>query len=157
MDWLRALWFALAAVAIAAVVAVIIGLLFGEAGLAVASVTATGETPTNATANCDDVVVRQVDVTVTVERAGLAPSNPQWWSVGVSVRASVFQGAKARQLMLPPGESRTVTVPFTRVRESSSAPSERVEAVVQVVSGNVEVASETATAAFDPVKAGRNC
>ncbi|PSQ08547.1 hypothetical protein BRC95_03195 [Halobacteriales archaeon QS_5_68_33] len=95
MDRLRALWFAAAAVAIAAVVAVIIGLLFGEAGLAVGSVTAAGETPTDATANCDDVVVRQVDVTVTVDRAGLSPSNPQFWKAGVSVRESVFQGVKA--------------------------------------------------------------
>jgi hypothetical protein len=157
MDRLRVVWVALAAVAVTAVVAVFLGLLYGEAGLAVESVSATGETPTNATANCNEVVVRPVDVTVTVDRAPFGPQNPQWWGVGVSVRATVARTAKARQLTVGPGESRSVTVPFTLVRESRSAPSERVDAVVQVVTGNVAVADETVTAAFGPVSAGRNC
>jgi len=157
MDRVRAVWFAAAAVAVTVVAAVVVGLLLGEAGLAVESVSATGETPTDATDNCDDVVVRQVDVAVELAREPLGIQNPQWWSVGVSVRATVFEGVKARQRPMAPGESTTVTIPFTNVRESSSAPSQRVDAVVQVLSGNVEVASERVTAAFDPVKAGRNC
>jgi len=157
MDWVRALWFAAAAIAITVVVAVVVGLLAGDAGLTVGSISATGETPTNQTANCDDVVVRQVHVTVELSRAELGVGNPQWWGVGVSVRATVFEGAKSRLMTVQPGESATVTIPFTNVRESSSAPSQRVDAVVQVVSGNVEVASETATATLDPVKAGRTC
>jgi len=157
MDRLRAVWFAAAAVAITVAVAVVVGLLFGEAGLAVEAVSATGGTPTNASANCDDVVVRQVDVAVELSREPLGVQNPQWWGVGVTVRATVFESVESRQRTIAPGESTTVTIPFTNVRESSSAPSQRVDAVVQVVSGNVEVASETATAAFDPVKAGRNC
>jgi len=157
MDRLRVVWFAVAAVAITAVVAVVVGLLVGEAGLVVESVSATGQTPTNATGNCDDVVVRQVDVTVELSRESLGIQNPQWWGVGVSVRATVFEGVASRQRTVAPGESATVTIPFTNVRESSSAPSQRVDAVVQVLSGNVEVASETVTAAFGPVKAGRDC
>lgn len=157
MDRVRALWFVAAAVAVTVVAAVVVGLLVGDAGLGVESISATGQTPTNATANCDDVVVRQVDVTVELSRPELGVQNPQWWGVGVSVRATVFEGVKTRQRAVGPGDSATVTIPFTTVRESSSAPSQRVEAVVQVVSGNVEVASETADAALDPVKAGRNC
>jgi hypothetical protein len=157
MGRLRIVWFAAAAVALTVVVGVVAGLLLGEAGLAVESVSATGETPTNATANCDEVVVRQVDVAVELSREPLGIQNPQWWGVGVSVRATVFEGVKARQQTVAPGESTTVTIPFTNIRASNSAPSQRVEAVVQVLSGNVEVGSETVTAAFDPVKAGRNC
>jgi len=157
MSRLRVVWFAVAAVVITAVVAVVVGLLFGEAGLVVESVSATGQTPTNASSNCDDVVVRQVDVAVELTREPLGVQNPQWWGVGVSIRATVFEGVKSRQRTVAPGESATVTIPFTNVRGSRSAPSQRVDAVVQVVSGNVEVASETVTATFDPVKAGRNC
>jgi len=157
MDWLRAGWYLLAALAVTGVTALVIGLLVGEAGLAVTSVSATGQTPTNQTANCDDVVVRQATVSVTVEREPLGLQNPQWWGKGVSVRATVFETAKSRLRTLGPGQSTTVTVPFTSVRESSAAPSERVTAVVQVVSGNVEIGRETAVATFHPVTAGRNC
>ena len=157
MDRLRAGWYVLAALAVTGVTALVVGLLVGEAGLAVTAVSATGETPTNATANCDDVVVRQTTVSVTVEREPLGVQNPQWWGKGVSVRATVEQTAKTRLRTLGPGTSRTFTIPFTTVRESSSAPSERITAVVQVVSGNVEVGRETTVATFDPVKAGRDC
>jgi len=157
MDRVRAGWFAAAAVAIAVVVAVVAGLLVGDADLTVESVSATGETPTNATANCDDVVVRQVDVTVKLSRGEPGFQNPQWWGVGVSVRTTVFEGVKSRLVKVRPGESATVATPFTNVRGSSSAPSQRIDAVVQVVSGNAEVASETVTATLDPVSAGRDC
>ena len=157
MDWIRGAWYLLAALAVTGVTALVIGLLVGETGLAVTSVSATGQTPTNATVNCDDVVVRQTTVSVTVEREPLGVQNPQWWGKGVSVRATVEQTAKTRLRTLGPGTSRTFTISFTTVRESSSAPSERITAVVQVVSGNVEVGRETAVATFDPVKAGRDC
>jgi hypothetical protein len=76
MSWGRRLWFAVAMVGILGAVSVFLGAVYGGAGLTVASMNATGETPTNQTANCEDTVVRTVDLTVRIEREGLSFRNP---------------------------------------------------------------------------------
>lgn len=157
MDWTRRLWFALAAVAIVGTVAVLLGVLFGSAGVSVDDVAAAGSSPTNASANCDEVVVRTVSVTVELSRASLSLDNPQWWQVGLSVRASAFGGAKQRQVTLGPGADAEVTIPFTNVLDEVRAPREQVDVVVQVTKGNAEITRETVTATLEPVAPGPDC
>lgn len=157
MDWVRRLWFLLAVGAVLFAVAVFLGAVYGGAGLGVESVTTTGATPTNASANCDDVVVRNVDVTVVVTRNALGRENPQLWDVGVTIRATVFESVKQRQRTLSPGSRETVTIPFTNVREKQWAPEQRVEVVAQVVKANAEIAKETVTTTLEPVKPAQDC
>lgn len=157
MSAVRRLWFVLAMVGVIGAISVFLGAVYGGAGISVDATDATGDTPTNTTANCDDSVVRLVTVSVEVSRSGVRPQNPQWWEVGIRVRASAFETTKHRTVTLAPGGSATVTIPFTHVREKSWAPSERVDALVQVVKGNTEIEKQSLTASFQPVKSGENC
>jgi hypothetical protein len=157
MSWGRRLWFAVAMVGILGAVSVFLGAVYGGAGLTVASMNATGETPTNQTANCEDTVVRTVDLTVRIEREGLSFRNPQWWHVGVRVRATVFEVPKQRTAAIAPGGEQTVVVPFTAVQDGQSAPPADVSVIVQVTKGQAELAMETLTANVKPVTAGRDC
>lgn len=157
MDGVRRLWFAVALLAVVGTVAVLLGILFGSAGLSVDAVSVSTEPPTNGTASCDGVVVRSVRASVSLSRSALGPENPQWWPVGLTVRASVFRSAKHRQLTLPAGSSETVTVPFTDVIRAERAPQEQVSVVIQVLRGNEEIARETVTATLAPVTLARNC
>lgn len=157
MSWVRRLWFLAAVVGVLGAVAVFLGAVYGGAGLSVDSVNVDGQTPTNTSANCDGSVVRMVDVTVVVSRSGVRPRNPQWWQVGIRVRATVFETAKQRTVSLAPGTRETVTVPFTQVQDRKWAPRETASVVVQVVKGQREITKRTATATFQPVKAGQNC
>jgi len=157
MSWVRRLWFFAAVVGVLGAVAVFLGAVYGGAGLNVDSVAVDGETPTNTTANCDGSVVRMVDVTVAVSRNGVRPRNPQWWAVGIRVRATVFEGAKQRTVSVAPGGAKTVTMPFSQVQDRDWAPREETEAVVQITNGQREIAKRTATATFSPVKAGEDC
>lgn len=157
MSWVRRLWFAAAVVGVLGAVAVFLGAVYGGAGLSIDGIDVDGETPTNQAANCDDVVVRTVDVTITVSREGVRPRNPQWWKVGIRVRATVFEGAKQRTVSIAPGGERTVTLPFTQVQDRQWAPREEASVVVQITKGQAEIAKETLTATFEPVKAGQDC
>jgi len=157
MAWARRAAFALLLVAAVLSVGVLIGTAYGDAGLSVAAVDATGQTPTNATANCEDVVVRTVVVTTTVERDGFSLANPQLWDTGVTVRASVRQQSETTQVTLSPGQRRTVALSFTYVVDEPSAPQEWVDATVRVRHGNTLVAERTARATLVPVKAGTDC
>lgn len=157
MPPVRLLWYGVGVVGALAAVAVFVGAVFGSAGVTVESVAVQGETPTNTSANCAGSVVRNVDVSVTLSRPGVGAENPQWWDVGLAVRASVFESAKQRTVTLAPGAERTVTIPFTSVREKSWAPRQHVEAVVQVTKGNSEIARRTSSVALVAVEAGRDC
>jgi hypothetical protein len=157
MTWIRRLWFAAAVVGVVGAVAVFLGAVYGGAGLSVDDISVSESTPTNTSANCADTIVRTVDVTVAVSRSGVRPRNPQWWEVGIRVRATVFEGAKQRTLSIAPGSETSVTIPFQNVQDRQWAPRENVEVVVQITKGQAEIADETLTATFQPVKAGQNC
>ncbi|WP_123537440.1 hypothetical protein [Halosimplex salinum] len=157
MSWARRLWIVLAMLAVLGAGGVLVAATYGQGGVVVEDVTVTGATPTNATANCEEVVVRTASVSVTTSRPALSVDNPQFWAVGVTVTASVFEGTTSRSATLPPDERRTVTVPFNTVREGSWAPRESVEAVIQVSQGSAALADRTETVTFEPVKAGQDC
>jgi len=157
MAWARRAAFALLLVAAVLAVGVLIGTAYGDAGLGVAAVEATGKTPTNTSANCEDVVVRTVVATTTIERDGFSLANPQLWDTGVTVRASAFQQSETTQVTLSPGQRRTVALSFTRVVDERSTPREWVDATVRVSHGNTLVTERTATATLVPVKAGTDC
>ncbi|MFB6140389.1 MAG: hypothetical protein ABEJ26_08150 [Halosimplex sp.] len=157
MAWTRWLFAGVALVAALGASGVLVAATYGQGGVVVDDVTVTGATPTNATANCEDVVVRGASVSVTVRRPAASVDNPQFWAVGVTVTASVFERTDSRAVRIPPGERRTVTVPFTAVRDGSWAPREHVDAVIQVSQGSATVAKRTETVAFEPVTAGQDC
>ena len=157
MSWARGLFVVLSLVAVIAAAGVLVAATYGDGGVTVESVTVSGETPTNVTANCEDVVVRTASVSVTVDRPETSLESPQFWSVGVTVRASVFEATTGRSVSVSPDSRQTVTVPFNTVREGSWAPRESVEAVIQVSKGSAAVADRTQTVTFQPVKAGENC
>ncbi|WP_436923952.1 hypothetical protein [Halosimplex amylolyticum] len=157
MSWSRRLWVALALIAVVGASAAVTASLYGDGAVSVDDVNASGSTPTNVTANCEGVVVRSATVSATVSRPGTSIDNPQFWAVGVAVRASVFGETKRRVVSVPPGSTRTVTVPFTSVREGSWAPQAFEDAVIQVSQGSATVAERTKTVTLVPVKAGEDC
>lgn len=157
MAWARRVAFAVLLVAVVVAVGVLIGTAYGDAGLHVAAVEATGQTPTNASANCEAVVVRTVVVSTTIERDGFGLANPQVWDTGVTVRASVRQQSETTRVTLSPGQRRTVALSFTYVVDETSAPREWVDATVRVSHGNTLVAERATTATLVPVKAGTDC
>ncbi|MFC7142481.1 hypothetical protein ACFQMA_21915 [Halosimplex aquaticum] len=157
MSWSRRIWVVLAVIAVLGASAAILASLYGDGAVAVEDVTVTGATPTNTTANCENVVVRSASVSATVSRPGASVDNQQFWAVGVAVRASVFGETKRRVVSVPPGSSRTVTVPFTSVREGSWAPQSFEDVVIQVSQGSATVAERTKTVTLVPVKAGQDC
>jgi len=157
MSLARGLFVVLAVVAVLAAAGVLLAATYGEGGVTVENVTVSGETSTNVSANCEDVVVRAATVAVTVDRPETSIESPQFWSVGVTVRASVFEATTGRTVSLSPDARQTVMVPFNTVREGSWAPQESVEAVVQVSQGSATLADRTQTVTFQPVKAGEDC
>ncbi|WP_415382497.1 hypothetical protein [Halosimplex sp. TS25] len=157
MSWSRRLWVVLAVLAVIGASGAILASMYGDGAVSVDDVNATGATPTNVTANCEDVVVRSATVTATVSRAESGLDNPQVWAVGIAVRASVFGDTKRRVVSVPPGTSRTVTVPFTSVREGSWAPQSFEDVVIQVSQGSATVGERTETVTLVPVKAGEDC
>jgi len=157
MSWARRLWVVLALLAIVGASATILASLYGDGAVSVDDVNVTTDTPTNTTANCEDHVIRTARVTVSVSRPSLSADNPQFWSVGVSVRASVFDATKRRVTSVPPDSSRSISVPFTTIREGASAPQEYEDAVIQVSQGSATIAEATKTVTLTPVKAGRDC
>jgi len=154
---MRVLWFGVGLLALVVAIAVLVGAVYGDAGLTVESVAAEGQTPTNTSANCEDVVVRKVTVSVTVSRSGASLDNPQLWATGLSVRASALGTTETRQLSLSPGERGTVSVPFTRIEDQAWAPLEHVDAVVRITHGNSVLAERTVTTTLQPVAEGESC
>lgn len=157
MSWTRRLWVVLALLAIVGASATILASLYGDGSVSVDGVNVTTDTPSNTTANCEDMVIRSARVSVTVSRPSLSVDNPQFWGVGVSVRASVFDATRRRVTSVPTDSSRTLHVPFTTIREGASAPQEYEDAVIQVSQGSATIGEATKTVTFRPVKAGRSC
>jgi|GEM_PF-1969711 len=157
MSLARVAFAVLAVAAVLAAAAVLVAATYGNGGVVVENVTVTPATPTNATANCEDVVVRSASVAVTVSRPSAGLENPQFWGVGVTVRASLFAETTGRTVSVAPDSRTTVRVPFSTVREGSWAPREFVDAVVQVSQGGAVVAERTKTVSFTGVKAGQSC
>jgi len=157
MSLARVAFAVVAVVAVLGAAGVLVAATYGNGGVVVEDVTVTPATPTNATANCEDVVIRSASVAVTTSRPGVGVENPQFWSVGVTVRASLFAETTGRTVALAPDSRTTVRVPFSTVREGSWAPREFVDAVVQVSQGSAVVAERTETVTFRGVKAGQDC
>lgn len=157
MARLRWVGIGIAVVAAVAAVGILVGIAFGEADVDVTAVEVTGDTRPVSGGDCPAGIVRAVDVSVALSRGGLDPRNPQWWAVGVSVRASAFRGTETRVVTLAPGEKGGVTIPFTRVQDGPRAPREWVDVVVQVTTGNRELIRTTETATLDPVSPNGTC
>ena len=157
MSLARVAFAVVAVVAVLGAAGVLVAATYGNGGVVVEDVTVTPATPTNATANCEDVVIRSASVAVTVSRPSVGVENPQFWGVGVTVRASLFAETTGRTVSLAPDSQTTVRVPFNTVREGSWAPREFVDTVVQVSQGSAVVADRTETVTFRAVKAGQDC